>query len=194
MRICLTCSTDISARPTQAKRCVVCGAEHRAEAQRVRSRQRPTALKREAVRRSRNKLRDTDREKYRARKRQYYWANIEKSRAAKRAYYAKNAEKKRKEALAWAKANQDKVRLVLNRRKARLLDSCSPGVSKSELDFIRSLFDGQCVYCDQPATTIDHIVPIAKGGRDEYLNVLPACRSCNSRKNTKDLTVFLRAS
>lgn len=35
--------------------------------------------------------------------------------------------------------------------------------------------------------TWDHIVPLSRGGRDVWENLVPACRSCNSSKGTKFL-------
>ena len=35
--------------------------------------------------------------------------------------------------------------------------------------------------------TVDHVVPIAKGGAHSYDNVRTACNRCNSRKNARDL-------
>lgn len=46
-----------------------------------------------------------------------------------------------------------------------------------------------CVHCgekDEQKLTIDHIVPVAKGGTDDYSNLQILCRSCNSAKGTKD--------
>jgi 5-methylcytosine-specific restriction endonuclease McrA len=47
-----------------------------------------------------------------------------------------------------------------------------------------------CHYCGKALTkataTMDHIVPLAQGGRSTPGNVVPACRQCNTRK--KDLT------
>lgn len=51
-----------------------------------------------------------------------------------------------------------------------------------------------CAYCgigfDEAEFTIDHIVPRSKGGSNKDHNLLAACRSCNTSKNTSDLDVF----
>lgn len=43
-----------------------------------------------------------------------------------------------------------------------------------------------CAYCAQvyprSALTREHIYPTSRGGRDEWMNVVTACLSCNSRK------------
>jgi 5-methylcytosine-specific restriction endonuclease McrA len=40
----------------------------------------------------------------------------------------------------------------------------------------------QCLYCKAPATTIDHVVPLARGGTNFEGNLAPACKPCNSSK------------
>jgi len=47
-------------------------------------------------------------------------------------------------------------------------------------------FDGECAYCGNPAESWDHIVPVSKGGTTTPWNIVPACRSCNSRKRDRD--------
>lgn len=45
----------------------------------------------------------------------------------------------------------------------------------------------ECVYCGSKRNlTIDHVIPTSKGGKDNWLNVVTACQSCNSEKS--DLT------
>jgi len=45
---------------------------------------------------------------------------------------------------------------------------------------------GQCYYCKRRipprALTMDHIVPVIRGGRSSRSNVVPCCKACNSRK------------
>lgn len=47
----------------------------------------------------------------------------------------------------------------------------------------------ECSYCgstDNP--TVDHIVPLIRGGSNDMDNLTPACRSCNSSKGDKLLS------
>lgn len=45
---------------------------------------------------------------------------------------------------------------------------------------------GRCYYCEQPTPpselTMDHIVPVARGGRSTKSNVVPSCKACNTAK------------
>lgn len=45
---------------------------------------------------------------------------------------------------------------------------------------------GLCHYCGatfpQAELTMDHIVPIIRGGKSSRANVVPSCKECNSRK------------
>lgn len=54
---------------------------------------------------------------------------------------------------------------------------------------------GRCAYCGcKPRTiTMDHVTPLSRGGDHTASNVVPACLSCNSRKNDRTLAEFLAA-
>lgn len=43
-------------------------------------------------------------------------------------------------------------------------------------------YDGRCAYCFGSANSMDHVIPRVRGGTNTKGNVVPACRSCNSRK------------
>lgn len=45
---------------------------------------------------------------------------------------------------------------------------------------------GECFYCGLKVRpdelTMDHIIPLSRGGRSEKINIVPACKECNNRK------------
>jgi len=53
----------------------------------------------------------------------------------------------------------------------------------------RRLAKGICHYCGRPTSpgelTMDHIVPIARGGRSTKGNIVPACKACNTEKQQR---------
>ena len=42
--------------------------------------------------------------------------------------------------------------------------------------------DHECGYCGRHATTVDHVMPRSRGGRDEWMNTVAACARCNNVK------------
>lgn len=65
---------------------------------------------------------------------------------------------------------------------------------------MRSLYDDErlkmtvpqaCYYCGhRDNLTVDHLVPLVRGGPDEADNLIWACRSCNSSKHGRDMLVW----
>ena len=53
----------------------------------------------------------------------------------------------------------------------------------------RRISTGICYYCrrqvPQRALTMDHLVPLGRGGRSVRGNVVPACKDCNTRKKSQ---------
>ncbi|MEU6022214.1 HNH endonuclease [Micromonospora sp. NPDC048871] len=45
-----------------------------------------------------------------------------------------------------------------------------------------------CAYCAGPASTIDHILPRSRGGRNTWKNTTAACYACNQRKGDRTPT------
>ena len=44
------------------------------------------------------------------------------------------------------------------------------------------MMDFICCYCGDPATVLDHFVPVSRGGTDNRDNLWPSCEPCNSSK------------
>jgi 5-methylcytosine-specific restriction endonuclease McrA len=89
-------------------------------------------------------------------------------------------------------ANPGYAAAISNRRRARLLDSRSPGVTPAQWAEICEVSGHACAYCLRLGLklTRDHVEPISRGGRDEPSNVVPACTSCNSSKGKKLLIIW----
>ena len=53
--------------------------------------------------------------------------------------------------------------------------------------------DGRCLFCGVlGAGTIDHLIPLNKGGTDDPINWARACYSCNHAKGHQDAVIWLR--
>lgn len=78
----------------------------------------------------------------------------------------------------WVWIDKDEKHVARERKKARELRNTN---------WWRTLISrGICHYCCQkfPAAelTMDHLVPVARGGRSTKGNIVPACKACNSAK------------
>jgi len=105
---------------------------------------------------------------------------------SRRLWYVAN----RTHALAYARADTqtERGRLVKiatdHRRRAR--QQAAPGwTSTTQLAGRIALYGGLCWICHVPATTIDHVIPLARGGSNWPANLRPACRGCNSSKGAR---------
>lgn len=70
----------------------------------------------------------------------------------------------------------------------RRLLSASASISTSQwLDTIHA-FNSECAYCgSRKRLTMDHVVPVSKGGKTTLDNIIPACTRCNSSKQAADM-------
>jgi hypothetical protein len=74
-----------------------------------------------------------------------------------------------------------------DRKKRRTMNKA---VAKS----ILQKYNFQCAKCGTAERLqVDHIVPVAKGGRDEMANLQILCQPCNVRKGTKPNDQFMKS-
>ena len=78
----------------------------------------------------------------------------------------------------WVEINRDEAHIKRERNKAREL---------RKTPYFQELFrKGICYYCgekfERDELTLDHIVPVARGGRSTRGNMVVCCRSCNQEK------------
>ena len=78
----------------------------------------------------------------------------------------------------WFDLEVDRAHVAREREKARLL--------RKTAWWQRRVQKGICGYCGQTvgarALTMDHVVPVARGGRSVRGNVVAACKQCNTKK------------
>jgi len=64
-----------------------------------------------------------------------------------------------------------------------LLVEVTPKLAKKRFrEDIYKAWDYKCAYCEETATSLDHIIPKFKSGSSNRNNLIPACRSCNANK------------
>lgn len=156
----------------------------RAAAKRYRERHKERELKR--VRESVARWRKANPGKHNANMRERYWADPDAARARNRAWYAANTEKVLESNRAWRQANRATLReyerwQAHQRRNAPL-----------DRDYARVLLRDPCCYCGQRGGEVDHIDPVIRGGKGNWVNLTSACRSCNASKHDRPLLLFLR--
>jgi 5-methylcytosine-specific restriction endonuclease McrA len=105
-----------------------------------------------------------------------------------------NPDKATGPSLRWAAKNPLAVKAIKSRRGAKIRNA--DGVVTAQ-DLSRMLEEqgGLCNYCKKDISTtftVDHIVPICKGGPHAPENVQLLCKSCNCRKSFLDEDVFLK--
>ncbi|MBN2079884.1 MAG: HNH endonuclease [Spirochaetes bacterium] len=74
----------------------------------------------------------------------------------------------------------DDVSIAREKRKAREL--------RHSAWWRRKTAPGICHYCggkfNPSALTMDHVIPLGRGGTSEKVNIVAACKECNTRKKT----------
>lgn len=118
-----------------------------------------------------------------------------KSSCNKKAWKKRNWQKVLADQRAWFKKKRieqpERFRMYVKNRKAliRLTGSSKKFSTIFRLEDwveIQSRFNNKCVICDIGGKmTIDHIIPLSKGGLHCKENIQPLCHSCNSRKKDK---------
>lgn len=108
-------------------------------------------------------------------------------------WYAADAARLRAAARVWAKANPDRRNDAEHRRRARQTGAGAGSVDRAEL--WRSS-DGCCALCSLPIDpnlrhpdplcgSVDHIIPLSKGGAHNQVNVQLTHLRCNLKKGVK---------
>jgi len=115
--------------------------------------------------------------------------NKEKLIKQKRHWFEKNKEKSIEKNRIWKEKNPEKVKWLnrLQQHKRR----CAGKIDREAWIKKVKILGEKCLMCgvnqNTAKLTIDHIIPISKGGTNEITNLQPLCSFCNRRKHTKSI-------
>lgn len=121
------------------------------------------------------------------------WREENKERI--RLYRKANRDRDRERERTWYKTEKGNAisRTITNRRRA--LKRKLPNHFSSD-DWIKCLkiFKQSCAYCgiDNEPLEQEHVKPLSKGGGLVVSNIVPACRTCNASKGTKEFESWYR--
>lgn len=162
--------------------------------QKQRARDRAAKWYRDNYDRAANK-RAAQREDLRIKNRKYYAANREVEIQRSIEYQSANREAVSERNRSYKRNNRERYSLHEHTRRARI--NGAAGTHTFEQWIGRLAFHGhRCRYCSTPLTvrsaTRDHMIPLIKGGTNWPSNLVPACFSCNSRKQARTFTQYMK--
>ena len=148
-------------------------------------------------------------EKNRDKIKEYRENNKDKIKEYQKEYYIDNKDKIKKQIKEYKEKNRDKIRqrereyrlsekgkqIAFNSQSKRRFKEENQGNGITEEQWLEMMkfFNWKCAYSGEyiggnsKERTIDHIIPLNKGGEHEVWNCVPMLRSLNCRKQDKDM-------
>ena len=117
---------------------------------------------------------------------------IKRARNPKRIAYlhaSAHVSKVRQCARNWSRSERGRSikREIKHRRRCRITDSGGSWTTTQFTALCRQ-YNWLCLACGQRRKlTIDHVIPVCKGGCNDTSNIQPLCGLCNSKKGTRTI-------
>lgn len=151
---------------------------------------------REQIAKQRKKHYEENKEQILKKNKKYYQNNrdiiIKNNQNNQKEYYKNNKSKILKRHKKYYQNNPNKFANYSISRRQRKKNAYGNGITKQEWLEIMNSTNWTCFYCGEyiggknnKNRTLDHIIPICKGGPHIKENLIPACKSCNSSKHNK---------
>ena len=121
-----------------------------------------------------------------AKKKLYYIEHREAVIEGVRSYTLANLGKVKAYRKAFWTANPDKRRAKEHMRRTRIIGNGGHFTDKDVAN-MQAIQQGHCAYCSRIGIplTIEHIIPVVRGGPSDHWNLCLACQRCNSSKGDK---------
>lgn len=161
--------------------------EELAEKRKIQREENPEKA-REKGRESERRRRVRDAEKVRQLRREDYARNRAKYALLKREARKEKQEEAREKDRIRYERDRDKIiarNMEIGHRRRAQKEKGESFTSKEWADLC-ARYGNICLCCGEvKALTVDHVIPLSKGGTNDISNIQPLCKSCNSSKNAK---------
>lgn len=116
----------------------------------------------------------------------YYSLNSDRLKEVRRNWYHRNKDAASRRYKKWSIANKVNIRRRGQKRWAMKFNAIG-SYTDQELMLFWNFYGNTCLCCGSiDDMTIDHVVPLSKGGTNYIWNLQPLCRSCNSKRLAVD--------
>jgi 5-methylcytosine-specific restriction endonuclease McrA len=104
-----------------------------------------------------------------------------------RLHYLANRERILEKNRQWQKEHPVEMAGYRHKRQWHIETNGLNDLTTAQWHEIQAVHKFRCAYCGKKPRrlTMDHITPVIYGGRHTASNIVPACRSCNSRKGKR---------
>jgi 5-methylcytosine-specific restriction endonuclease McrA len=121
-----------------------------------------------------------------------YYRHKDRHNEVQKRWYESNRERRSETRRKWRQAHPELNKVYHYRWIARRRSN-GGAFTLDEWQSLCTHCDWRCLCCggDKPLT-VDHVVPVSKGGSDDISNIQPLCQSCNSSKGAKTIDYRFR--
>lgn len=115
-------------------------------------------------------------------------SNYEKMKQLIKAWADSHREKRRASVKKWQDSHPEQRALNQRNREIKKLN-VGGTITIKDLAWLKDKYGDRCLCCGASGVklTLDHVVPISKGGENSINNAQLLCGSCNSKKGTKTI-------
>jgi 5-methylcytosine-specific restriction endonuclease McrA len=92
----------------------------------------------------------------------------------------------------YQKMHPEYGRETSRKRRAIELNASGNGITRKQETQLFEEYNYRCIYCGRKTSlTIDHVIPLNRGGEHDISNAVPACNQCNAGKCDKPLLLWM---